>query len=174
MADGTDWTTVLVAMVTGLTAVGGNAWLARSSANREGRSVRAALLAEVAALIDVLERRGFLKNLRRAHQFLENLEDWQLEALDKDEWKMPVPISDYYNRVYQENVTRLGSLSAAEAGQIVRFYQLCDAVKADVTEGGVLHKGSIEFEAYREAADMLEIAMDVGRTLIKPKSSIWK
>lgn len=45
------------------------------------------------------------------------------------------------------------------------FYQLCDSVKADITEGEALFNGTIELAAYKEAADMLELAANIARGL---------
>ena len=48
MLDGTDWTTVLVALATGLTAAAGPALLHFLEVRKERAGVRAALISEVA------------------------------------------------------------------------------------------------------------------------------
>lgn len=67
--------------------------------------------------------------------------------------------------LYQANVTRLGGLSPNEAKQIVRFYQLADSVRLDVTIGGSLFEGTTDPDSFCEAADLLEAAMKIGREL---------
>lgn len=163
---GVDWTTVLVALVTGVTAAGGPYLIWLKQAKSERRSVRAALLAEVSALIEIVEIRGYLRDLRAAEAALSNLEQWQLDTLSSSDFQFQVPIGEHYNRVYQSNVNRLGSLSAREARMVVRFYQLADSVKADISEGGVLFIGSLDAEDFKDAADILETAMELGRQFV--------
>lgn len=79
--------------------------------------------------------------------------------------KYSVNIHEHYNRVYQANVTRLGGLSPNEAKQIVRFYQLADSVRLDVTIGGSLFEGTTDPDSFCEAADLLAAAMKIGREL---------
>lgn len=176
MLDEVDWTTVLVALVTGLTAAGGPYLIWRRQAESERRSVRAALLAEVAALLEIVEIRGYVRDLREAEELLSRLEQWQLDELSPEECQICIPVGDHYNRVYQSNVNRLGSLSAREARMVVRFYQLIDSVKADVTEGGVLYQGSLDAEDFRDTADILEAAMALGRQLVDtvPWWQFWR
>jgi len=165
LAGQVDWTTVLVALVTGVTAASGPYWVWRRQAESERRSVRAALLAEVSALVEIVEIRGYLRDLREAEEFLSKLVPEQLEAIPREDRQYAVPVGEHYNRVYQSNVNRLGSLSAEEARMVVRFYQLIDSVRADITEGGVLCDGDPEAEDFKDAADVLEEAMALGRKL---------
>lgn len=168
-----DWTTVLVAAITGLSAVAGNLWLFRAQTVREQKSVRAALLAEVAALLDVIEKRGFVNSLRSYERFLEPLDQWQLDELDTNAFRYNIVVDSQFNRVYQQNVTRLGSLSPSEAKRIVQFHSLCESVRADVTDGGHLAGGSTSAEAWKEAADILEQAIAIGQTLVNPPRKWW-
>ena len=74
----------------------------------------------------------------------------------------------------QANVTRLGGLTPHEAKQIVRFYQLADSVRLDVTAGGLLFNGTADPDSFREAADLLEAAMKIGRELTaEPGKKKW-
>ena len=58
----------------------------------------------------------------------------------------------------------------------VRFYQLADSVKADISEGGVLFTGSLDAEDFKDAADILETAMGLGRQFVDstPWWQFWR
>ena len=60
-----------------------------------------------------------------------------------------------------------------KAKQLVRFYQLTDRVRVDVSEGGVLHGGCTNHVAFGEAADLLETAFGIGRALMTPAKPGW-
>lgn len=173
MGTGLDWTTVLVALSTGLTAAGGPIWIASRQAKHERLSVRSAFLSEVAALIEIVEIRGYLQDLRETERLLKASDPEYLVQLSIENFRFSVPISNEYNMVYRANLSRLGGLSSTEARQLVRFYQLTDSVKADITEGGVLYMGTKNPEAFQKAADLIEKAIEIGRSLTTPKKPRW-
>ena len=173
MAAETDWTTVLVALFTGAAAAGGPIWIAYRQTKNERSSVRSALLAEVAALIEIVEIRGYLKDLRSYEAYLKSCDREHLDQLNPKDFSFSVPISNEYNMVYRANLTRLGGLSSTEAKQLVRFYQLTDSVIADITDGGALCIGTVEPDAFGKAADLIEIAIKIGRALIAPAKPGW-
>lgn len=174
MFEGTNWTTVFVALVTGGTAVCGPLLLWYKQVKRERESVRASLLAEVAALLEMVERRNYVKDLRAKEAYLISLTQDQLKLINPDEWGFELPAAGNYNRVYQANLSRLGALSAVEATQIVRFHQFADSVRADVTSDGVLAIGCVDHESYGETAGILEAAIEIGTQLTKPRLSGWQ
>lgn len=170
-----DWTTVSVALITAASAAGGPFWIWHRQAARERESVRAALLAEVLALVELVELRGYVEGLRTAQAYLAPPEGLSItEVYELRFLKYPLNIHESYNRVYQSNVNRLGGLSPHESKQIVRFYQLTDSVRLDVTEGGILFEGTADTDKFREAAELLETAMKIGRELTaEPIKSRW-
>ncbi|MGY2275727.1 MULTISPECIES: hypothetical protein [Pseudomonas] len=174
MLEGTDWTTVLVALATGGTAALGPVLLWIKQAQGERKSVRAALFAEVSALIELVERRHYLNDMKRYEAFLLPLTRRELDELNPDDFKYPITVGEHYNRVYQANVSRLGILSAVEARQIVRFYQLADSVRADVSPGGPLYSGTTNRQSYTEAIGILEDAIEIGTALTRPWSHRMK
>ena len=166
MSVGIDWTTVSVALITAVSAAGGPFWIWHRQAARERESVRAALMAEVLALVELVELRGYVEGLREAQAYLSPPEGVSVTEIFEPRFlRYSVNIHEYYNRVYQANVTRLGGLSPNEAKQIVRFYQLADSVRLDVTAGGSLFEGTTDPDSFCEAADLLEAAMKIGREL---------
>lgn len=170
----TDWTTVLVAVASGGSAIFGNFWLWARQAKKERESVRAGLLAEVSALVEIAERRGYLGYLWDVHNLLLCTADEVLEERPLETFELRVPIGEHHNRVYQQNVGKLGMLSPREVRQIVRFYQLIDSFRSDVVEGGVLYDGNKDFVVWQGTALVLQEALQVGRQLTQPKHSWWR
>ena len=174
MLEGTQWTTVCVSLASGLAGASGPVVLWHMQAWKERASVRASLLSEVSALLEMVERRHYLQNLRLMEKHLADLPQAQLESLDEKEFSFALPNGENYNRVYQANLSRLGALSSAEAAQIVRFYQLADSVRADLTKGGILANGSTNHEDWGETAEILGVAIGIGEVLTRPSASAWQ
>lgn len=174
MLEEINWTTVGVSLASGLAGASGPVLLWIMQARKERASVRASLLAEVSALLDMVERRHYVRDLRFKEKLLAETPQDQLDSQDQSESKFALPNGENYNRVYRANLSRLGSLSASEAAQIVRFYQLSDSVRADVSHGGVLAVGSTNHEAWGETAGILESAIEIGVQLTTPPLSRWQ
>ncbi|MFP3332361.1 hypothetical protein SB761_16695 [Pseudomonas sp. SIMBA_064] len=137
------------------------------------RSVRASLLAEVAALREVVQLRGYLNELRQTADQLKGESGEKMKG-EGGAWKFEIPISPDYNQIYKANLGRLGVLSEHEAVSIVRFHILAESVRSDVAEGGILAQGSDEAEDFDDAADLLEEAMRLADELVTKRSSFLK
>ncbi|UVH49169.1 hypothetical protein P0D91_18705 [Pseudomonas sp. CBSPBW29] len=174
MFEGIEWTTVYVSLASGLAGASGPVVLWYMQARKERASVRASLLAEVSALLEMVERRHYLRELRLFEKQLADLPQARLDSLDEKEVSFALPNGENYNRVYQANLSRLGALSSTEAAQIVRFYQLADSVRADLSNGGILAKGSTNHADWGETAEILEVAIGIGEELTKPSRSLWQ
>jgi len=133
------------------------------------RSVRASLLAEVAALRDVVQMRRYIDDLRETAVELRGEIGDRMRA-NETVWKFEIPISSDYNQIYKANLGRLGVLSEHEAVSIVRFHILAESVRADVSEGGILAQGSDDAEDFDDAADLLEEAMTLADELVVKRS----
>jgi len=164
-----DWTTVLV----GLIGAGAGAlpplYLHMNGVGRERSAVRAAILAEVTALIDLIDRRGYLSGMNF------ELSDEELQSADATQeevtyfYRVIVPAD--YNLIYRENASRLGCLKVDEAAEVVKFYQLLQSVVADVTPGGYLHEGTTDLVQIRETIAIFSAAIETGTRLIRASSN---
>jgi len=127
---------------------------------REQKSIRVAIVAEVIALRKIAELRGYLSGLNNAVSMLESLPE-------NERPKLPggIAVADHYCRVYVANLSKLGYLSGKDALLVVTFYQYIDSVVRDVTDGGILHAGCNNPEAFREAASILKTALDLAKVL---------
>jgi hypothetical protein len=171
----TNWTAVLVGVVSAFAALVGPVRLWKKQMKRESDSVRASLFAEVEALVEIVDRRGYLFSLRAIEAKLRVRQSSSVyTAFQNNQGSEPfqVLIDSQFNRVYQGNVSKLGVLRAEDAKQIVRFHQLADSVRLDVIPGGLLARGTSDPEAFKETADLLQTALDIGRalTVSKPES----
>lgn len=152
----TDWTTVLVALATGLTAVTGPVLLHVLQLRQERRATRAALFAEVAALATLIRTRRYGGHLEAA---IEDL------AKGGDPHHLQVAIPEDYNLVYRQNAGKLGCLEPAEAASIVRFYQELMEVFADMSPGGALYEGVNDQSYYADDLGLINSALAIADKL---------
>lgn len=125
-------------------------------------------------MLEMVERRNYVRDLRAKEAYLMSLTQDQLKLINTEQYGFELPAAGNYNRVYQANLARLGALSTVEATQIVRFHQFADSVRADVTTGGVLAIGCVDHESYGETAGILEAAIEIGTQLTKRPLSAWQ
>lgn len=124
---------------------------------KESAQIRAALISEVATLVEIAESREYLKGLQKAYN---SLKGQPKEATYRYGAKIP----NHYSRIYQANLDRIGILDTDTARKIVQFHQLIDAVVQDVVPGGPLYEGR-GLKAFEEAANILERALQLGREI---------
>ncbi|MDN3221352.1 hypothetical protein [Pseudomonas nunensis] len=165
----TNWTAVLVGVFSAFAALVGPVRLWKKQMKRESESVRASLFAEVGAMVEMVDRRGFLPALRNTEALLSTRQSSAQSIFNPIRESFEVVIDSEFNKVYQANLSKLGVLSVEEARQIVRFHQLANGVRLDVIPGGVIARGTSNPETFKETADLLEAAMDIGRELTAPK-----
>ena len=122
---------------------------------KESKLVEASLIAEMTALVEIAEERRFLPSLELVISHLENQ-----PAGSKSFLSANIPL--HYSRVYQANVHRIGIVEQTKATDIIRFYQLIDAIVQDISEGGVLSEGGT-IDAFRENHRILTRAFEISR-----------
>lgn len=122
--------------------------------------MRMAIVAEVLALRKIAVERDYLAGLIETANELRALPENQRPVTS-----LQVRNPEHYCRVYVANLGRLGYLSSEDAQLVVSFYQYADSVVQDVTEGGIIHKGTDDPEAFTEAANILKFALDVAQQL---------
>jgi len=122
---------------------------------REARQLELSMIAEIIALVEVIEVRGYLQNLKNI-----------IEEFDKNQeivsCCLSMDIQIHYSRIYQENCARIGLIRSDVAVKIVRFHQLIDALVQDVKPGGTLSKGGSK-ECFLEDMSILEQAIGIGK-----------
>ncbi len=165
MAD-MNWTAVLTALIGGAAGAAVPLVLHFSGARREKESVRAAILAEISSLADIIERRGYEHDLWCERENLSMRLENAPSGFSVAPGILQVPIPADYNLIYRQNCQRLGLLKPGEASQVVHFYQLLQSVVADITPGGVLYEGTHDSERFTETLLVLNEAIDVAVRLV--------
>jgi hypothetical protein len=163
-----NWTAVLVGLLAAVTSWFGPVRLWKKQAKKERESVRASLFAEVAALVEIVERRGYLPSMREKEATLrvrQSASPHPTFQNGQGSEFFEAIIDSQYNRVYQGSVSKLGVLAAEDAKLIVLFHQFADSVRLDVIPGGALAKGTANPEAMKQTADLLEMALKLGHEL---------
>lgn len=122
--------------------------------------MRVAIVAEVLALRKIAVERSYHAGLvEMGNKLLAIPEDERSEA------SLQVRIPQHYCRVYVANLGKLGYLSPEDAQLVVSFYQYVDSVVQDVIEGGIIYEGTDDPEAFTEAANVLQFALDAAQLL---------
>jgi len=122
---------------------------------QEACLVEASLLAEMTALVEVAEERDYLTDLANVIARLE-------QQPHGSTFSVSANIPTHYSRVYQANAHRIGIIDKRKATDIIRFYQLVDAVVQDVTAGGALNAGAA-VEAFKQNHQILSRAFEIHR-----------
>lgn len=129
----------------------------RCKQRRESAQLRASLVAEIAAIIEIAEMRKYQEGLQSVCVHLASQPPGTI-------FQYPVGIPDHYSRIYQANADRIGEIDSDSAKSIVTFHQLVDAVVQDVRPGGALANGA-ELEGFEEAERVLAKAFKIGTNL---------
>ncbi|BCJ08955.1 hypothetical protein PRtIB026_A14000 [Pseudomonas sp. RtIB026] len=155
----------LAAVLAGFFSLAGIWFGQRGTARSEQRSVRAALIAEVAALVEIEATRGYIAEMKHYSADLQSLDGDDMRSMGLVH-RFPIAIADTFNQIYQANLNRLGLLSVVEAMEIVRFHQLVGSWVVDVSPGGVLYEGTNDWAHFDEAVYLLQEAMKIANSLM--------
>lgn len=125
------------------------------------RQVENCLLAEVSALLEIIENRRYLISIR---EVIAHLSEQPAGAI----YSFTVNVPQHYSRVYQTNCSNIGAVRNEIAQKIVVFHQLIDAIVQDIKPGGIASVGAT-LEAYTEMEKIFSNAIDKGRDILASK-----
>ncbi|WP_152219788.1 hypothetical protein [Pseudomonas sp. SCB32] len=169
MVDGTDWTTVLVALASGATGAAGTFGMHWLQGGNERKSVRASILAEIRALIELVEKRQYVPALIEECQNLSlrvsTCTPFSLGEVQPMVYQVTVP--ENYNLIFRENSSKLGCLEPQDAADVVRFYQLIQSVIVDIGPGGFLYEGARDPNQVYATISIFENALAIGSALLE-------
>ncbi|WP_404462983.1 hypothetical protein LG331_09325 [Vreelandella aquamarina] len=126
--------------------------LERRREKRLTATLRAALLAEISAMAEVIRGRGYIEALQ--------------EGVRGDRDTLRANIPDDYFTIFKSNTDKIGHLNPVEAARIVRLYHLVESVAQDVKPGGVLYDGSGGRIVYQQGVEFLETALNIADELV--------
>jgi len=130
------------------------------------KQIESCLLAEISALVEIIDQRGYLSAIKTVAGFLRDSPEGTL-------YKFAVDVPPHYSRVYQENCKHIGVVRNDVAHQIIVFHQLIDAVVQDIKPNGAFSDGA-SLETFEEMEVIFGEAMDVARKLLKEHNQARK
>lgn len=126
------------------------------------KSFEVAILAEIKAMMSIIEKRKYLEDLSRIDSF-HNMGDGQKHLLIVD-------VQENYCPIYYGNLTKISLLSEDIVADIVEFYSLIASVIQDVKPGGILtDKEYATKETFQNTYSVLKNAIEIGNRLITKK-----
>ena len=123
----------------------------------ERDALTSALAAEIAALLKIIEYRGYLESLHEAALYL--------KANPTERYRFSVKVPEHYSRIYQSNAERIGLIKPHLAVKIIEFHQLIDSVVQDITPDSPLQEQGLDIEAFEELIHILESAINIGKEI---------
>lgn len=153
------WSALGGALVGGILPMFTTLLIAWRNRIRESRAVEGALVAEVSALLSIVEARKYLCVFEKIIAILR-------EQPEGSSYPIGVKVPEHYSRVYQKHVDRLGCLNSNLAAEIISFHQMLDAVVQDVLPGGVLQTEGATLQVYEQTGEILRQAVEAGNRVL--------
>lgn len=162
-----DWLPVIAAiggaLVGAVSAIIPSYFIERKKQEDERRCVTNALVAEIRAILTIVEHRKYVENMKLvAHGLREK---------PGSSFQYSVKIPDHYSRVYQAHVERLGVVEPRLAAKIIEFHQLLDSVVQDIGPGGLISEHGGGVEAFEQLVHISESAVSIGKSLVRLHSA---
>ena len=126
-------------------------------AKKQSSNLKSALIAEIQALLKIIESRRYREELQEVCDRLSTQPPGTSHPVS-------VQIPEHYSRIYQANCIRIGEIDSEIASEIVIFHQLIDAIAQDFCPAGVFANGA-ELHAYQQAVAILQQAIEIGQKL---------
>lgn len=158
-----EWIPVIAAiggaLVGGLSTTIPNFLIEWKKRRDESFNVRSALIAEVNALLTIIEHRKYIDSMRSGAEHLRNEPNMML--------KYCVKIPEHYSRIYQAHIERIGSIDPALAAKIIQFHQLLDSIVQDIAPGGIVAEEGGGAETFEQLIQIADTAVAIGRDITK-------
>lgn len=132
--------------------------LERSRENKHSRRLRASLLTEISALLEIIEHRNYRGSIKEVINHLKTQPAGTT-------YSFTVTVPEHYSRIYQENCKNIGAINEFDAKRIVMFHQLIDSIVQDIQPGGVVSEGT-EIRAFEEMDKLFSRAMEVAHEIL--------
>jgi len=145
----------------GFLAIAGGSVIKWMEFSFERRSLRAAIKAEIASIVDIIASRSNRDLFHQAVQSWRDGQDFDLFIFTIDEDFTPV---------YRANVGKVGLLGADVAGDVVRFYDILVGARAELRAhiNGQTHRMSHQLRADRLESVLSEVesALELGKSVV--------
>ncbi|MBP1470637.1 hypothetical protein [Acinetobacter nosocomialis] len=128
----------------------------------QAKSFELSIIAEVEAILNIIEKRKYRKALEDGILFLK-----KGEKLSGNEiYTLEVQIQENYCPIYFNNLDKISFISQKKVKDVVRFYSLLMSLVQDVKPGGLLNKEPSR-EAFDECLSVFDEAIIIGNRIIK-------
>ena len=131
--------------------------LQKQKDKREEKSLSSAMIAEIDAILRVIEKRGYIEGLEQEVAALENGD------IEDSEYSVIIP--GHYSRLYQSNASRIGLINNKLSSRIITFHQLIDSVVQDISPNGTISKNKVSADDLRETIKFLKDAVKLGNEI---------
>jgi hypothetical protein len=128
----------------------------------QARSFELSIIAEVEAILNILEKRDYRKGLEEGiiHSIVS-----ENSSVDKN-YKLEIQIQENYCPIYFNNLDKISFISKQKVKDVVKFYSLLMSLAQDVKSGGILSTDPSS-EAYNECLRLFDEAVEIGNRIIK-------
>lgn len=120
-------------------------------------SFELSVIAEVEALINIIEKRDYRKGLEQGIFF---------SNLSNQEYPLEIQLQENYCPIYFNNLDKISLISPCKVKDVVKFYSILTSLALDVKPGGLLNTAPSS-EAYEECLSLLDEAIEIGKRIIK-------
>lgn len=121
------------------------------------RQIERCLLAEISAIVEIIDQRGYQSTL---NEIIVHLRQSPKEA----QYSFYVDVPPHYSRVYQENCKHIGVVREEVAQKIIAFHQLIDAIVQDLKPSGIFSEGAT-LAHFEEMGVIFSKAINIARSI---------
>ncbi|MBY7902301.1 hypothetical protein KW459_15445 [Vibrio fluvialis] len=146
------------ALVGGLVTFIPTSYLENRREKALAKQVQNSIVAEISALIRVVENRKYLVALQEAVD--------ATKGNNASDFTLAVNIPVNYSAIYQAQCRHIGVLNRQIARDIINFYQLLEAVVQDIKPNGTFSTNP-SLEGYQETLTLFKLAIQIGKGLEK-------
>lgn len=133
-------------------------FLERYKERRFSRRIQSSLLAEISALLMIVEHRKYHLLIKQIVKYLKAQPPGSTQSF-------MVQVPEHYSRIYQENCINIGSIDTDVSEKIVIFHHLIDSVVQDVKFGSTTSSGA-DLRIYEEMDRIFTQALEIGYELV--------
>lgn len=133
----------------------------RNDRSYQAETFELSIIAEVEAILNIIEKREYRKGLEEGILFFALGEKLSVN----ESYKLEVQIQENYCPIYFNNLDKISFISKEKVKDVVRFYSLLMSLAQDVMPGGILSTNPSS-EAYKECLSLFDEAVEIGNRII--------
>ena len=133
-------------------------YLERHKERRHSHRILSSLLAEISALLLIIENRKYHASIKEIITYLETQPPETKHAF-------VIQVPEHYSRIYQENCSNIGLIDQEISEKIVAFHQLIDSIVQDVRRDSTTSSFGY-LEVYKQIDNIFTQALAIGEELI--------